>query len=102
MSDSYKYFTIPKLARRLGVTPASVREWIERGLIEEPHTLPVTGERAYPSKAADSIERWYMERAADGLTRGPHAAERRERARAWRADRLAMSTAGGEGGPDVG
>jgi transposase-like protein len=81
MSDSQKYFTIPKLARRLGVTPASVREWIRRGLIEEPPALPVTGECAYPAEAAYRIEKWYLERASSGKTRGPKSAERRARAR---------------------
>jgi len=81
MSESQKYFTIPRLARRLGVTPASVREWIGRGQIEEPPVLPVTGERAYSAKAADRIEHWYVERASSGKTRGPKSTERRERAR---------------------
>ncbi len=81
MSD--KYFTVPKLARQLGVTPASVREWILRGLIEEPPMLPVTGERAYTAEASARIERWYMGRVANGRTRGPGAAARRERAQAW-------------------
>ena len=94
MLESQKYFTIPKLARRLGVTAASVREWIERGHIEEPPVLPVTGERAYSAKAADRIEDWYVERALSGKTRGPKATERRERARVLVA---ARSTSAEEG-----
>jgi len=80
MPQERRYYTIPKLAARLGVTPASVRDWIRRGYIEGPPTLPVTGERAYPAEAADRIVRWYAERAANGGTRGPGATERRSRA----------------------
>lgn len=76
------YYTVPRLAKRLGVTPASVREWITRGYVEGPPTLPVTGERAYPAEAAGRIERWYIERASHGATRGPGASQRRELARA--------------------
>ena len=92
MPDSQKYFTIPRLARRLGVTPASVREWIARGQIEEPPVLPVTGERAYPAEAADRIERWYVTRAASGGTRGPGASLRRVRAQ----ENLAVAAASAE------
>jgi hypothetical protein len=80
MSEHTRFFTIPKLARWLGITPASVRDWIRRGLVEEPPALPVTGERAYPAEAARRIQRWYIERAARGRTRGPGASDRRERA----------------------
>ena len=77
-----RYFTIPKLAARLGVTPPSVRLWIARGYIDPPPELPVTGEHAYPANVANHIERWYMERAAMGKSRGPGARQRRETARA--------------------
>ena len=70
-----RYFTIPRLAARLGVTPPSVRQWIARGYIDPPRELP-TGEHAYPANVADQIERWYMERAAIGKTRGPGARQR--------------------------
>ncbi len=79
-------YTIPKLADLLGVTPASVRNWIVSGLIDTPPRLPVTGERAYSSDAAAQIERWYMRRAANGGTRGPGAMDRRQRGRVWLAD----------------
>ena len=79
--DEQHFFTIPRLSRRLGVTPASIRDWIRRGLVEAPPVLPVTGERAYPAEAAAAIERWHMKRCASGGTRGPGAAARRERAR---------------------
>ena len=85
-TNDQKIYTIPKLADRLGVTPASVRNWIMSGLIDAPPQLPVTGERAYSSDAAAQIERWYMRRAANGGTRGPGATERRQRSRAWLAD----------------
>jgi hypothetical protein len=81
MEEELRYWTIPRLAKRLGVTPTSVRDWIARGLIEEPSTLPVTGERAYAAAAAERIERWYLRRAAAGKTRGPGSRDRRERAR---------------------
>ena len=77
-----RYFTIPRLAARLGVTPPSVRLWIARGYIEPPSELPVTGERAYPADVADRIEGWFLERAAGGKTRGPGARQRRETAKA--------------------
>jgi hypothetical protein len=91
MSDAWKYYTIPKLAQRLGVTPASVRQWISQGLIEAPPTLPVTGERAFGAAAAERIEHWYVERAAHGGTRGPGASRRRS----WAQERLS----GAEGRP---
>ena len=77
-----RYFTIPRLAARLGVTPPSVRLWIARGYIDPPPELPVTGERAYPSDVAERIEGWFLERAAKGKTRGPGARQRRETAKA--------------------
>jgi hypothetical protein len=80
---SAAYITIPKLAKRLGVTPASVRAWVLRGYIEPPSELPVTGEHAYSQAEANSIEVWYMQRAANRGTRGPGAAIRREHARHW-------------------
>ena len=85
MDSQHKHYTIPKLARLLHVTPASVRNWIMSGLIDAPPRLPVTGERAYSSDAAAQLERWYMKRAANGGTRGPGAIERRQRGRAWLA-----------------
>ena len=87
-----KYLTIPKLARRLGVTPASVRNWIALGYIQAPSALPVTGERVYPADTADRIERWYMERAASGGTRGPGASARREHAGVWLAAHALQSS----------
>ncbi len=86
MPDSPCYYTIPRLAARLGVTAGSVREWIARGHIEAPPALPVTGDRAYPAEAAARIERWYVERAAEGRTRGPGATKRRANARAKLAE----------------
>ena len=79
-------FTIPNLAKRLGVTSASVRRWITLGQIDPPSRLPVTGERAYSKLDVGKIETWYMTRAADGGTRGPGSAKRREQARRWLAE----------------
>ncbi len=92
-----RYFTIPKLAARLGVTPPSVRLWIARGYIDPPPELPVTGERAYPSDIAERIERWFLERAAKGKTRGPGAAQRRETARARLSQRADLARASDKG-----
>lgn len=58
------YVTIPKLAQGLGVTPASVRDWIRRGYIDPAAELPATGERACPAAMAAGIERCYGARAA--------------------------------------
>ena len=82
MIDAPRYYSVPRLAKRVGVTPASVRVWINRGYIEAPPKLPVTGERAYPAEHAVRIERWYLQRAANGGTRGPGARQRRQDARA--------------------
>ena len=41
MDVKRRYYTIPKLAERLGVTAASLRDWIKHGYIEEPPRLPV-------------------------------------------------------------
>lgn len=76
-------FTIPQLADRLGVSAQAVRDWISKGRIEEPDKIPATGERVYSKAAAERIERDYMRRAARGETRGPGAAERRQRALEW-------------------
>ena len=76
------YLTIPKLAERLGITPASVRDWIKRGRIEEPPQRPVTGERGYSVKAAERIESWYLMQLAQGKTRGPGTATRIQRGHA--------------------
>jgi hypothetical protein len=83
MMQDPKYFTIPKLAERLGITPASIRDWIRRGRLEPPPELPATGERAYPAIQADRIERWYWMKVANGKTRGPGSEDRRARARRW-------------------
>lgn len=72
-------FTIPALARRLGVSSTTVRDWIERGEIEAPpHELPLSGESVYTSDEAERIEAWYLRRAS--RSRGPGAKERRQRA----------------------
>ena len=81
------WITIPKLARRLGVTAPSIREWIRRGYIEAPTALPVTGEHVYAEAAAQRIERWYYRRTARGGTRGPGAVMRREQAQRWLSER---------------
>ena len=78
-----RLYTIPALARRLGVSAPSVRNWIERAYIDPPDEIPVTNERVYSEEAASSIERWYMQRAANGGTRGPGAVQRRIRAQEW-------------------
>lgn len=77
--------SIPKLAQRLGVTPASVRDWVSAGHINPPSTITASGENAFTLEAVDEIEFWYMERASTRSTRGPGAAERRERAQLWLA-----------------
>lgn len=77
--------SIPKLARRLGVTPASVRGWVNAGQISPPSTITASGENAFTLDAVDEIELWYAERASTRSTRGPGAAERRERAKLWLA-----------------
>ena len=83
MGSAATWYTVPKLARRIGVTPAAIRQWIAKGDIEPPQRIPATGERVYRADAAARIERWYMWRAAAGGTRGPGAARRRELARVW-------------------
>ncbi len=82
-SNAAALYSIPRLARQLGITPASVRDWIKRGYVDPPPKLPATGEAAYSVEEVERIERWYFERAADGGTRGPGAADRRNMARAW-------------------
>ncbi len=84
--DDCRYFTLEALAERLSVHRLSVRKWIQEGLIEAPPTLPVSGVAAYPARSADKIERWFLERMANGRSRGPGAGQRRERARAALAD----------------
>lgn len=84
-SNAAALYSIPRLARRLGITPASVRDWIKRGYVDPPPKLPATGEAAYSVEEVERIERWYFERAADGGTRGPGAAARRTKARKWLA-----------------
>ena len=74
-------FTIPKLAKMLGVSTCSVRGWIDAGVIAEPPIEPVTQQRSYPKAAAQRIRQWYVERSASGGARGPGASERREAAR---------------------
>ena len=69
----HQSYTLPQLARRLGVTLSSVRHWISRGLVDAP-----------PFSASDAarIETWYLRRCVSGRTRGPKSRERREAARA--------------------
>lgn len=78
-----QYFSIPALARRLGVTAPAVRQWIAKGAIESPSVIPVTGEKAYTEKAVAAVERWYMNRVVEHGTRGPGASNRREKAVEW-------------------
>ena len=80
MSD---FLSIPSLASHLGVTPPAVRSWIDQGLIAAPSNVTATGEQAYDGARVEEIQRWYAERASTHSTRGPGAAERRERARRW-------------------
>ncbi len=70
-------YTISKLAKRLGIAPTSVRNWIKCGYIEQPPLEPVTEARGYSDKAADRIEHWYLQRLLDGKTRGVGAEARR-------------------------
>jgi hypothetical protein len=67
----HQFYTVPQLARRLGVTRSSVRHWISRGLVEEP---------PFSASAAARIETWYLRRCVSRRTRGPRARERREAA----------------------
>ena len=83
MDSDACWYTIPRLARRIGVTPAAIRQWIAKEYIEPPEQIPATGERVYRADAVASVERWYMRRAAAGETRGPDASRRREVARVW-------------------
>ena len=80
MSDQ-PFFTIPQLARRLGVTLSSVRHWIGRGLIEEPAVHPATQDRVFSANSVKGIEMWYLRRCISGRTRGPGSRERRQAAR---------------------
>lgn len=82
-TSANEVYTIPELAERIGVTAQSVRNWIRSGRIDPPAEIPATGEKVYSADAAARIERDYMIRAARGGTRGPGAAERKERARRW-------------------
>ena len=82
-SNNERGITIPKLAKCLGVSPASVRRWIKLVQIDPPSQVPVTGEHAYSESQAAQIEVWYMMRAANGGTRGPGSAIRKEKARRW-------------------
>jgi len=75
------YYTVPKLAERLGIASSSVLDWIKRGHIEEPPILPVTRVRGYSLEAADRIAAWYLQRVLDRKTRGPGAKARRMRFR---------------------
>ena len=74
------FLSIPSLASHLGVTPPAVRSWINQGLIPVPSNVTATGEQAYDGARVDEIQRWYAERASTHSTRGPGAADRRERA----------------------
>lgn len=80
-------YTIPQLAKRLGITPVSVRDFLRNGHVKEPQEHPVTGERFYTAEDADVIEQWYMDRCANGGTRGPGANARRARAIEYRKAR---------------
>src|SRR5579862_2118480 len=80
LKSSDEWVTIPHLAQRLRVTPASVRYWLRRGYIEPPEILPATGERVYSREAVKRIQNWYTDWAAKGRTRGRNSAVRRTRA----------------------
>ena len=81
-----EYYTIPELAKRLGVSSTAVRVWIKRQMIPvEPVVVRHTGQRVFTATAAERLEEWYMKRCACGATAGYGAAARRERARAWLA-----------------
>ena len=79
------------IASRLGVTPPAIRAWIEQGKIDPPFLLEGTGEALYSEEAVDKIERWYMEKAARGETRGPGSKQRIERAKRWISDNQSVS-----------
>ena len=73
-------FSIPRAAKRIGVTPPALRSWIDRDLVAQPSTITATGELAYSAQALEEIQDWYAVQASTHSTRGPGAAERRERA----------------------
>ena len=81
MQDDSRTYTITAVANRLGVSRATVHEWIRDGLLKRPPFEPSTAIRAYTSDSMDRIERWYLNRAASGGTRGPGAKARRDHAR---------------------
>ncbi len=86
-----QYFSIPALARRLGVTAPAVRQWIAMNMIEPPSVISVTGEKAYKEEAVAAVERWYMNRVVEHGTRGPGASDRREKAMEWlRANKVGL------------
>lgn len=78
-----QYFSIPALARRLGVTAPAVRQWIAMNMVESPSVIPVTGEKAYTEEAVAAVEWWYMNRVVEHGTRGLGASDRREKAMEW-------------------
>ena len=84
MSDLY---SIPRAARQIGVTPPALRSWIDRDLVSQPSTITATGELAYDQEAVEEIQDWYAVQASTHSTRGPGAAERRERAEELLRDR---------------
>jgi DNA-binding transcriptional MerR regulator len=74
------YLTIPRLARLVGVTPPTVRQWVRRGWIQVPQRIGPSGTLAYSQPDVAAIERWYLRHSANGLCRGIGADEKRRRA----------------------
>ena len=83
---SVEWFTIPDLAKRLGVHATTVRGWVKLGRVPEPPLHPATGSQVYDEETASAIERDYMDRVAEEGSRGPGAKERVARAQAFQKD----------------
>lgn len=80
VNSAAAYFTLPKVAELLGVSPDAMRYWIRRSWIPAPaHVAGVEG-KVYTAAQAVEILEIYIQRAAAGLCRGSGASEKQQQA----------------------
>lgn len=75
-----QHFTVPRVAKALGVTAPTIHYWVARGWIGPPTLVDRCRTPVYSLSELDEIRLWYVRHAAAGLCRGSGAEVKRREA----------------------